>query len=127
MVVMNARLLDADEYPFGYYKVQRVEWNQGEWSETGYWLNAVVTNHRLIISPAFDEQTPTRDVFRPLDIRKVWNVSLKGRDGIMIARRDGKRLYMLVDWSQGNKLVKDLNEMLAPPIRPRIMPRLMTT
>ncbi len=124
---MKNGLLSVDEYPFGYYKVQRVAWDHGEWQDAGYWLNAVVTNHRLIIFPGTDQNGDIQDAFQPVDIRKVWNVCLKGRDGIMIALRNGKRVYMVVDWSQGNRLVKDLNEMLTPPITPRIMPRLAAT
>ena len=124
---MKNGLLSVDEYPFGYYKVQHVAWEHGEWHDTGYWLNAVVTNHRLIIFPGVDQNGDIQDALQPIDIRKVWNVCLKGRDGIMIALRNGKRLYMVVDWSQGNRLVKDLNEMLAPPITPRISPRLAAT
>lgn len=125
--MVNTALLGADEYPFGYYKVQRVEWEHGDWHETGYWLNVVVTNHRLITFPGNQTSSKAESILQPLEIRKVWNVCLKGRDGIMIALRDGKRLYMLVDWSQGNRLVRDMNEMLAPPIKPRILPRLMAT
>ncbi len=127
MVIMNTTLLEPDEYPFGYYKIQRVEWEHGEWTETGYWLTAVVTNHRFMIFPGTNASVTAQKTLQPMDIRKVWNVCLKGRDGVMIALRDGKRLYMLVDWSQGNKLVKDLDEMLAPPIKPRILPRLVPT
>jgi hypothetical protein len=127
MIIMNSQFLEPDEYAFGYYKVQRVEWEHGEWHETGYWLNAVVTNRRLLMYPAPRAASKTRKILQPLDIRKVWNVCLKGRDGIMIALLDGRRLYMLVDWSQGNKLVKDLNQMLSPPITPRILPRLAPT
>jgi hypothetical protein len=29
-----------------------------------------------------------------------------------------------VDWSQGRKLAKDINEMLTPRVAPRIAPRL---
>jgi hypothetical protein len=39
--------------------------------------------------------------------------------------RGGMHLYMLVDWSQGSKLVKDINQMLLPPLNPRISPRLL--
>lgn len=124
---MNMRFLEPDEYPLGFYKVQLVEWEHGDWAETGYWLNAVVTNHRLVIFPTMNASSKDQTILQPLDIRKVWNVCLKGRDGIMIAQQDGTDLYMLVDWSQGNKLVRDLNEMLVPPIKPRILPRLMPT
>src|SRR5262245_46328271 len=82
MIIMNSDFLEPDEYAFGYYKVQRVEWEHGEWHETGYWLNAVVTNHRMVMYPR--ESTKSRKTLQPLDIRKAWNVCLKGRDGIMI-------------------------------------------
>jgi hypothetical protein len=127
MVIMNTSLLEPDEYPFGYYKIQVVEWEEGDWNETGYWLNAIITNRRFMIFLGVNDAMLAQKVLQPLDIRKVWNVCLKGRDGVMIALKDGKRMYMLVDWSQGNKLVKDLNEMLTPPVKPRILPRLVPT
>ena len=50
--------------------------------------------------------------------------ALRERDGLMVELNDYRRLYMLVDWSQGRKLAKDINEMLTPRVAPRIAPRL---
>ena len=113
---------EAGEYQLGCYKVQYVEWTDGEWSGSGYWLRAIVTNHRLLVFP--EHNTITTESILPDKITRAWNVCLRGRDGLMVELSDFRRLYMLVDWSQGNKLLRDINEMLAPRAIPRISPRL---
>ncbi len=118
------KLFETGEYELGRYKVQYVEWKDGEWSGTGYWLRAVVTNHRLLVFPEKGPQDQDVEIIYPDHITRAWNVCLRGRDGLMVELNDYRRLYMLVDWSQGGKLVRDINEMLTPPAKPRIAPRL---
>ena len=88
-------------------------------------LRATVTNRRLLVFPELGVYPQDYDSINPADIMKVWNVSLQGRDGILIRLRDGRCLHMLVDWSQGSKLVRDIDLMLMAPIKPRISPRLL--
>jgi len=113
---------EAGEYELGGYKVQFVEWIAGEWHGTGYWLRAIVSNHRLLVFP--ERNTHSVESIMPDQITRVWNVCLQGRDGLMVELNDHRRLYMLVDWSQGGKLARDINEMLTPRAQPRIAPRL---
>ncbi|MBI5666905.1 MAG: hypothetical protein HZC41_02775 [Chloroflexi bacterium] len=120
---MVTHLLESGEYVLGSYKVQRVNWVNGEWFGAGQWLRALVTNRRLLIV-SDNHRRDLAETIVPPDIRRVWNLCLGRRDGILVALNDGRRLYMLVDWSQGNKLVRDINEMLTPPLKPRIAPRL---
>jgi hypothetical protein len=120
---MKNPFLELGEIEFGGYKVQTVEWIDGEWTGTGLWLRAIVTNRRLLVFPEIGDQLQNPLTYAPSEIMKAWNVSLRGRDGIMVLLSDGRHLYMLVDWSQGSKLVKDINQMLLPPIKPRISPR----
>lgn len=115
-------ILEVGEYQVGSYKVQQVNWENGEWRGPGYWLQAIVTNRRLLVYPERDVQAA--EAIRPSDIVRAWNISLRGRDGMMVELRDKRRLYMLVDWSQGNKLVSDIQKMITPAVKPRIMPRL---
>jgi hypothetical protein len=115
-------LFEPGEYQLGRYKVQYVEWLDGEWCGTGYWLRATVTNHRLIVFP--EQNAMNVESITPDKITRAWNVCLRGRDGLMVALNDYRRLYMLVDWSQGGKLARDINEMLTPRVEPRITPRL---
>jgi hypothetical protein len=114
-------LFELGEYALGSYTVRYADWDNGEWFGVGPWLKAVVTNRRLLL---FSEASSQRDRIEPEQIRRVWNLCLGRRDGVMVALKDGRRLYMLVDWSQGNKLAKDIREMLTPPLKPRIAPRL---
>jgi hypothetical protein len=122
---MENSLLENDEYRIGDYKVQYVRWFDDEWAGTGYWLSATITNQRLLVFPEFGGQERPTEVIPSTAIRRVWNVCLRGRDGVMVALKDGRRLYMLVDWSQGSKLVRDMQDMLTPPTKPRIRPRIL--
>jgi hypothetical protein len=115
-------LFESGEYQLGCYKVQYVTWTDGEWCGTGYWLKAIVTNHRLLVFPEKNAQEV--ETIPPEHITRAWNVCLRGRDGLMVELSDKRRLYMLVDWSQGSKFVRDIREMLTPRVTPRITPRL---
>lgn len=115
--------LAIGEFSFGRYHVQVVEWAGGEWQGKGYWLRATVTNHRLLVYPDFGGLLRPQEDIVSSDIARVWNVSLGGRDGIMVLLKEGRALHLLVDWSQGSKLARDIREMIAPPQRPRILPR----
>lgn len=122
---MSLHQLETGEFQYGSYKIQYVEWDEGEWSGSGYWLRAVVTNRRLLVYPEVEDQRRHSATIPRAEIVKVWNVSLKGRDGIYLRLNDDRCLYMLVDWSQGSKLVRDIEKMLVPPARPRITPRVL--
>ncbi len=115
-------ILEAGEYQVGAYKVQQVNWEDGEWRGPGYWLQAIVTNRRLLVYPERNAQAA--ETIQPPEIERAWNISLRGRDGLMVELKDKRRLYMLVDWSQGSKLAKDIRKMITPTAKPRILPRL---
>lgn len=123
---MTPNFLEPGEFQYGTYKVQYVEWLNDEWTGTGFWLRAAVTNRRLMVFPEMGVYPQDYDTINPSDIMKVWNVSLQGRDGILIRLRDNRCLHLLVDWSQGSKLVRDIDMMLMTPIKPRISPRLLS-
>jgi hypothetical protein len=121
---MLKKLLQLGEYALNVYNVQYVHWQDDEVRGNGFWLKAVVTNRRVLIFPDSNFRAGNADVIHPANIARVWNVCLRGHDGIMMVLRDGRRMYMLVDWSQGSKLARDINSMLTPPAKPRISPRL---
>lgn len=123
VIVMSKNLLEMGEYEYGCYKVQHVEWLDGEWQGDGYWQRALVTNRRLIVSAEAADRPQNAQTIRSSDIRKVWNACLRGRDGILVVLKNGQHLYMLVDWSQGSKLVRDLKIMLQPLPTTRMTPR----
>jgi hypothetical protein len=122
---MTTKYLESDEFAYGGYKVQYVTWNdqQREWIGTGFWLRAVITNRRMLVFPEMGEYPRDWEIVKSADIRKAWSVTLQGRDGILIRLHDNRCLYMLVDWSQSSKLVKDIRKLIHPPARPRISPR----
>lgn len=120
---MPHRLFEAGEYELGGYKVQFAHWEGGEWCGAGYWQRAVVTNRRLWVFPDA-RHTDRAQKIGADDIARVWNICLGKRDGVLINLKDGGRFYMLVDWSQGSKLARDIREMIALPLHPRIAPRL---
>lgn len=123
---MTGNYLESGEFQYGSYKVQYVEWLNSEWNGTGFWLRAIVTNRRLLVFPEFGSYPQDFDDIKPSDIMKAWNVSLKGRDGILIRLGDSRCLHLLVDWSQGGKLVRDIHKMMIAPAQPRISPRLLS-
>jgi hypothetical protein len=116
-------VLEPGEYQLGGYQVQFVDWNGGEWRGAGFWLRAIVTNRRLLVFPDTRRSLEQTRTIKPEDIARVWNLCLGRRDGVLVILKDGRRFYLLVDWSQGGKLARDLNELLAPPLKPRILPR----
>lgn len=115
--------LGIGEFSFGRYQVQVVEWSEGEWQGRGYWLRALVTNRRLLVYPDFGGLLRPHENISSTEISRVWNVSLGGRDGIMVILKEGRVLHLLVDWGQGSKLARDIREMITPPLHPRILPR----
>ncbi len=117
--------LEAGEFQYGCYKVQYVDWLEEEWAGSGFWLQATVTNKRLLVYPELGVYPQDYETIQPTDIMKVWNVSLRGKDGILIRLRDGRCMHLLVDWSQGGKLVRDIDKMMVSPVKPRISPRLI--
>lgn len=122
---MIENYLESGEFQYGCYKVQYVDWQEEEWAGTGFWLQATVTNKRLLVYPELGVYPQDYETIQPTDIMKVWNVSLRGKDGILIRLRDNRCLHLLVDWSQGGKLVRDIDKMLVEPMKPRISPRLI--
>jgi len=120
---MPHELFEAGEYKLGGYKVQFAHWEGGEWCGAGYWQRAVVTNRRLLVFPDARHTDQAQKIASD-DIVRVWNICLGKRDGVLVSLKDGLRFYMLVDWSQGSKLVRDIQEMIALPLHPRIAHRL---
>ncbi len=121
---MTQEGLPVGEFSYGRYQVQLVEWADGEWQGRGYWLRALVTNRRLLVYPDLGGLLRPNEDIDSSEIARVWNVSLGGRDGIMVLLKEGRALHLLVDWSQGGKLARDIRELIAPMQRPRILPRL---
>lgn len=123
---MKTNLLEQDEYPVASYKVQYVEWLHDDWIGRGDWLEAVITNHRLLLLPPKNALRGKPETIQYADIAKVWNLCLRKRDGVLVRLKSGQHLYLYVEWSQGNKLVNHLRERIAPTRTPRILPHLRT-
>jgi hypothetical protein len=115
-------MLEQGEYELGCYLVQYARWTKSGWDSGGPWLRAVVTNHRLLIAAEGSRPYLSPISIAPADIVKIWNVSLGRRNGVILLLKKRRLLYFLVDWGQGSKLVADVKEMLAPPVKPRIAP-----
>lgn len=120
---MAKHAFESGEYLLGNYKVKPANWMNGKWFSTEHWIRAMVTNRRLLLAPELHRYDKPEAITHG-DIFRVWNLCLGRRDGVMVVLRDGRRLYMLVDWSQGSKLARDIKEMIAPPLKPHIIPRL---
>jgi hypothetical protein len=117
--------LNSGEYLINLYKVQPMLWTGNEWEGVGYWQQAAVTNKRLLFFPERHIESIT--ALEPASIVRCWNISLRGRDGLMLRMQDGTHQYMLVEWSQGRRLAKDIQNLLQPGAKPRISPRLPIT
>jgi hypothetical protein len=124
---MDYRYLEPDEHPIATYTVQYVHWSNDNWIGRGDWLQAVVTNHRLLLIPSENSLRGKVEAIRYQEINHVWNLCLGTRDGVLVRFKNRQHLYLYVDWSQGNKLVHHLNERITPPPQPRILPRLRFT
>jgi hypothetical protein len=114
--------LNVGEYLVNTYKVQPMLWSGNEWNGVGYWQQAAVTNLRLLLFP--ERHMDSVSALEPATILRAWNISLRGRDGLMMRMADGSHQYMLVEWSQGRRMAKDIQMLLTPAVRPRISPRL---
>lgn len=126
-VIMDYSYLEADEHPIATYKVQYVHWLNDTWIGRGDWLQAIVTNRRLLLIPSENSLRGKVESIRYQDVNNVWNLCLGKRDGVLLRLKNRQHFYLYVEWSQGNKLVHHLNERIAPATKPRILPRLRFT
>lgn len=124
---MDNSYLEPDEHPIETYTVQYVQWLNDTWIGQGDWLQAVVTNRRLLLIPSQNSLRGKVESIRHQDVGNVWNLCLGKRDGVLLRLKNRQHLYLYVDWGQGSKLVHNLNERIAPATRPRILPRLRFT
>jgi hypothetical protein len=115
---------EQGEYQLGCYMVQFARFTPRGWDGGGPWLRAIVTNLRLLVLSENSEPRYSPISITCADIVKIWNVNLGRRNGVILLLKKRRLLYFLVDWGQGSKLVQDVKEMLAPPVQPRIAPRL---
>lgn len=114
--------LHQGEYMLGRYKIRFVHFTSLGWDTIGGWMRAIVTNRRLLFLPE-DAYEVAPAAIDAADIARVWHVGLGNRDGLIVGLRGGQLIYMFVEWSQGTRLSRDIREMIAPPIQPRIHPR----
>lgn len=96
-----------EEHELGRYRVRFARFDRGRWQSYGPWMEAFITDRRFLVCP--DRGTPM--TILPRSIMRVWRVCLGKRDGGILLLRNGTLLYFYVDWSQGAKLVKDLQHM----------------
>jgi hypothetical protein len=117
-------MLEQGEYELGCYRVQHARWTVRGWDSGGPWMRAVVTNQRLLLAADGNRPYFSPISITPTDLVKIWNVNLGRRNGVIILLKKRRLLYLLVDWGLGSKLVADVKEMIAPPVKPRILPHL---
>jgi len=115
-------MFEQGEYQLGSYLVQYARWTKRGWDGGGPWMRAIVTNQRLLIAAETNRPYFSPISLAPVDIVKIWSVSLGRRSGVILLLKKRRLLYFLVDWGQGSKLVADVKELLAPPVSPRITP-----
>lgn len=115
--------LQQGEYQIGRYKVRYAEFSGLGWCENGPWMRMAVTNRRLLFLPDDPRDSIGLNMIERSHITQVWNVCLGRRDGVILALRDGKLVYLFIEWAQGGKLTNDIREMLTPPLQPSITPR----
>ena len=97
------------------YKVQAVQFTNGEWRTHGPWMRLIVTDRRLVVFPDHAPQQAKHLVIYPQMIARAWSVCLGKRDGTVIALKSGQLLYFYVHWSESVKLVRDIQALLKPP------------
>ncbi|MBZ0293808.1 MAG: hypothetical protein K8L99_14675 [Anaerolineae bacterium] len=115
--------LEQGEYQIGRYKVRLAHFTSLGWSASGPWMRATVTNRRIVLLPDEPQAMIAASEIPASSINRVWNACLSGRNGVIMALKDRQLLYLVVEWSQGPRLEKDVREMLVPPAQPRIDPR----
>ena len=119
---MEDEQLQAGEYSINRYTVRFARFTSRGWNTNGPWMRLVVTNRRLMFLPNDQHSANTYLIERP-KLHRCWNAAMGRRNGIIIELHDGELIHMYVDWAQGDKLVKDIREMMSQPTKPRITPR----
>jgi len=108
-------ILLPGENKLGQYHVAIIRRTQSGWVPTVPPLNALVTNYRMVLQPQ------TRRQYKPASIPSysithVSEVELGPYRGVRIALKTGLRLYLTVNWSQGDELSSTIKAMLITPI-----------
>jgi len=116
-----SEMLEYDEYLIERYRVQLTEFVNSGWALNGPWMRAAITNRRLILLPEVSDYNCDPTTIPLTEIRKIWNVGLGRKDGVMLALKSGERLHMFVDWNQGQKLMRATREMMS--VRPVFHPK----
>lgn len=112
--------LEQGEYVIGRYRVRRASFTSLGWDSAGAWLDAVITNRRILL---MGENEFENTVIPAQSIARIWNACLSGRSGVILAQKDRQLIYLVVEWSQGSRFERDVREMLVPVAQPRITPR----
>lgn len=121
---MSDVTLQIGEYQINRYTVRFARFTSRGWSTTSPWMRLLVTNRRLVFMPDDIKGGASEYRIERSKIRRCWNAAMGRRAGIILELHTGELIHMYVEWSQGDKLVKDIVEMLAQPAQPRITPRL---
>lgn len=103
-------ILEAGEHKIGEYRVRLARYQQGRWQSSGPWLNLIISNMRLVMAAENGQQAPM--TILPASIVRVWHACIGKRDGGILMLKTGHLFYFYVDWSQGARLVHDLEVMM---------------
>lgn len=125
-----ASIFEVGEYQIGRYQVHAASLSGSGWQKEGAALRMLLTNHRIILLPDVignKDQTMQPVVIPFKAISRVWNMALGKRDGLLIESSDGKQHYYFVNWNQGSELANEIKELIAPPLQPRISPRMFNS
>ena len=103
-------IFEPGEHKIGEYRVRLARFEHGEWQPHGPWLATMVTDLRLVMMAEDRDQSPM--TILPRSIARVWHACIGKRDGGIIMLKTGHLFYFYVDWSQGARLVNDLEYMM---------------
>lgn len=120
---MDDDQLQRNEYAINCYTIRFARFGSRGWTNSSPWMRLLVTSRRLIFSAQETPATPEQQIERS-KVNRCWNAAMGRRSGIILELYTGELVHMFVDWSQGDRLVKDILEMLTQPAPPRISPRL---
>lgn len=121
-----SEIFEQGEYQLGSYRVQFAHMTNTGWSGTGPWMRAILTNRRFLLIPVTSldntDKPQKATIIHLADVAKVWMACLGLHSGIMLTLNSGHHLHLFVDWSEGRRMMREMQASLAN-FPPRISPR----
>ncbi len=107
--------LRQNETELGCHNVQVATFQGFSWCPSGPPLRAIITDTRLILIPRKAPDNCNPAIIPARCIRWYIPMLLGKKPGLMLQLKSGERIHLLVSWGQGNKITRDIKQLMLPP------------